>query len=910
MGRAPKYCIILAGGKGTRMHSADRPKVCFPIDGRPAIVHAIDIYRQCGIVHPVVVVGAMSGQVIETVGRVHEDVIFAYQAEQLGTGHAARQGTQVLKSLGGEEEVLVVAGDRLVEPLILEHLFNVFYSRRCDLAFLAGPKRRRSDPGRVLLYPDGSVTGNVEVCDVWQRQALARLRELAELGDALSRQQVLDILQADFPDERKAALAYGTVGALWQTVTVEGRAPTPTELLAWIPLELTRFDFVDVVGQPLSLTPAQVDDAPLANFSVYLVKISALRYALARLTTANAQGEEYLSDIISLLAQARLDGSRRFRVQVVRVDTPNYVMAFNDPAELLEIEAYIQSKKRPRTVQEPAPGPAFRPIADWLTAFRRLQNAERSQDDPLWAELLALYGESESLLAERTQAYLDILIRAAQELGADTPVLLVRAPGRVNLMGRHVDHQGGHCNLMTIDREVLMAVHPRPDDQVRLYNLDAETFPPCEFAISELLTDLPWDDWLSLVSSERVHQMVLATGGDWSQYVKAAILRLQKKFPTLKLRGLDMIVQGNIPVAAGLSSSSAVVVATAEATVFANQLDVYPAQLVDLCGEGEWFVGTRGGSADHAAIKFGQKGQVVKVAFFDFVIEGKMSFPDNYRLIICDSQVKAPKSAAVQDTFNHRVACYHIGLALIKARYPQYAPLLHHLRDVNTRTLGIPLAWIYKLLLRLPEQATRAELEAMLPLAQLSPLFATHAPPSDGLYPIRGVVLYGLAECERSRIAADLLTAGRIAELGQLMAISHDGDRVCTHDEAWQPQPHLTRVSNDYLLDLIDDLESGDPERVLRAQIQYQSGSYRCSTPEIDRMVDVALHTEGVVGAQLAGAGLGGCMMVLARQAAVDQLIVRMTELCYRPRGLAPTMSISVPIAGSGVLLEGMGAEH
>jgi len=907
MGRAPKFCIILAGGKGTRMCSADRHKVCFPIDGRPAIVRAIDIYRECGVVQPVVVVGAMAGQVTETVGRAYKGVIFAYQAEQLGTGHAARQGARVLESLGGDEEVLVVAGDRVVEQLVLEHLFNVFYSQRCDMAFLVGPKRRRSDPGRVLLYPDGSVLGNVEVRDVWQRQALARLRKLAASGDALSRQQVLDILRADFPDEHRAVLAFGSAGALWQTVAIEGRAPIPAELLAWIPPGLTRFDFVDIAGQPLSLTPAQVDDAPLANFSVYLIKISALRYALAQLTTANAQGEEYLSDIITLLAQARADGSCHFRVQAVRVDNPNYVMAFNDPAELLEVEAYVQSKKRPRHVQAPAPGPAFRPIADWLTSFRRLQNGGRAPDDALWAELLTLYGKAESLLAERIRAYLDTLTRAARELGADTPVLLVRAPGRINLMGRHVDHQGGHCNLMTIDREVLMVIHPRPDDRVRLYNLDAETFPPREFAIGELLADLPWDNWLSLVDSERVHQMVLTTGGDWSQYVKAAILRLQKKFPTLKLRGLDMIVHGNIPIAAGLGSSSALVVATAEATVFANQLDVYPSQFVDMCGEGEWFVGTRGGSADHAAIKFGQKGQVVRVAFFVFAIERQIPFPDGYRLIVCDSQIKAPKSAAARDTFNHRVACYRIALALIKARYPQYAPLMYHLRDVNTHTLGIPLAWIYKLLLRLPEQATRAEVEASLPPEQLSLLSAIHALPDDCLYPIRGVALYGLAECERSRITTDLLTRGRIAELGQLMTISHDGDRVCTHDEAWQPRPHPARVSNDYLLNLIDDLESGNPERVLRAQIERQPGSYRCSTPEIDLMVDIALPTKGVAGAQLAGAGLGGCMMVLARQEEVDELMARMTELYYCPRGLRPTMSISLPIAGSSVLLKGNG---
>ena len=54
-----------------------------------------------------------------------------------------------------------------------------------------------------------------------------------------------------------------------------------------------------------------------------------------------------------------------------------------------------------------------------------------------------------------------------------------------------------------------------------------------------------------------------------------------------------------------------------------------------------------------------------------------------------------------------------------------------------------------------------------------------------------------------------------------------------------------------------EDLESGEPERVERAQLHWQPGSYRCSVPEIDHMVDLALRVEGVVGAQLAGAGLG-----------------------------------------------------
>ncbi len=896
--QAPKFTIILAGGKGTRMRSADRHKVCFPIDGRPAINRALDVYKSCGVAHPIVVVGAMAGQVIETVGREHDDVIFAYQAEQLGTAHAARQGAKVLDALGGEEDVLIVAGDRVVEPLVLEQLFNVFYSQRCDMAFLVGPKRRRSDPGRVLLYPDGTVLGNVEVRDVWQRQVLRTAREAAESGVPLSAKEIMTLIHQDF-DERKAALAFGP---LWQAVAVENRAPTVDEIRTWIPSEMTQFDFVDQTGKPLILTPAQVDAADLANFSVYLVKTFALRYALAHMSRDNAQREEYLSDMITLLAQARNGEVTRFHVEALRVDNPNYVMAFNDPAELLEIEAYVQAKKKPRVVSALAPSPAVRTLAEWRRMFRALPDSDEPSVRALWDELVTLYDDV-NLITARIKAYVDVLDYAASILAPDSPVLLVRSPGRVNMMGRHVDHQGGHCNLMTIGYETLMVVHPREDDQLHLYNLERERFPDREFSIGDLVADLPWDDWLSLVNSEKVSSMVLNKKGDWSQYVKAAALRLQKKFSTIQLRGADMIVNGNIPVAAGLSSSSALVVATAEALITLNHLDIFPAQVVDLCGEGEWFVGTRGGSADHAAIKLGQKGKVIRVTFFDFAVQDIVPFPEDYVLAVCDSGIKARKTANARDQFNHRVACYRIGLLLIKQLFPQYAPLLHHLRDVNVRTLGVPLSWIYKILLRLPERATREELQALLPAEDLTPFFATHSTPADGVYPIRGVVLYGLAECERSRLFADALKAKRNSEIGRLMNISHDGDRVVTFTPNMAVAPYQAPMSNGYLLDLIEDLESGDPDRVIRAQLQWQPGDYHCSLPEIDRMVEVALRTPGVVGAQLAGAGLGGCMMVLAHRAAISDLRDAMVTQYYEPYKKPPRILLCKPIAGSGVLL-------
>ncbi|NLN29198.1 MAG: galactokinase, partial [Firmicutes bacterium] len=98
---------------------------------------------------------------------------------------------------------------------------------------------------------------------------------------------------------------------------------------------------------------------------------------------------------------------------------------------------------------------------------------------------------------------------------------------------------------------------------------------------------------------------------------------------------------------------------------------------------------------------------------------------------------------------------------------------------------------------------------------------------------------------------------------------------------------------------LIDDLRSEDPERVAKAQLHLQPGGYACSTPEIDEMVDLSLQVPGVLGAQLSGAGLGGCIMVLVRSEAKEQAKQVLTERFYMPRGLTPQITESTPVMGS-----------
>ena len=87
------------------------------------------------------------------------------------------------------------------------------------------------------------------------------------------------------------------------------------------------------------------------------------------------------------------------------------------------------------------------------------------------------------------------------------------------------------------------------------------------------------------------------------------------------------------------------------------------------------------------------------------------------------------------------------------------------------------------------------------------------------------------------------------------------------------------------------------------ADLAEQSGWYGCSTEAIDHLVDIAVATPGVVGAQLAGAGLGGCMMILAEASALELLAGRLRRLFYEPRGIEYQAHVMSPVAGAGLLL-------
>ena len=334
------FSIVLAGGSGTRMGTAGRHKVCFEIAGRPAIGRALDIYSACGIGPHIVVVGALAEQVMHTISQSGHEAIYAFQAEQRGTGHAAKQGARILQQMGYTGSVLVVAGDVIIQPVALRKLLTVFAQSDCDLALMVGPREHAPTAGRVVTDEAGHPLTIVETRDISRRRALAQVREMAQARPEAAdlRQEVLQVLQRFIPDAGKAKLAFG---AFWDRLHQPAPLDAPA-ILRWIPPAETAFHLADAAGRPLTLAVDTVDQMPWINLSVYLCKAPALYYALERLTDENAQREEYLTDIVPILSQARAQGEGAFRLQIVAVDDHQHVMSFNTLPELQAIEAYYR----------------------------------------------------------------------------------------------------------------------------------------------------------------------------------------------------------------------------------------------------------------------------------------------------------------------------------------------------------------------------------------------------------------------------------------------------------------------------------------------------------------------------------------------------------------------------------------
>ncbi len=123
------------------------------------------------------------------------------------------------------------------------------------------------------------------------------------------------------------------------------------------------------------------------------------------------------------------------------------------------------------------------------------------------------------------------------------PALLVRAPGRANLIGEHTDYNDGFVMPLAVDRALWLAAAPRTDNTIRVHSLD-------------------FGGQTTTFTTDQLHDPALP---HWSKHVRGAWWLLGEK--GLKLPGVDLVLGGDIPIGAGMSSSAAIGVAVIEAAL-------------------------------------------------------------------------------------------------------------------------------------------------------------------------------------------------------------------------------------------------------------------------------------------------------------------------------------------------------
>lgn len=221
-------------------------------------------------------------------------------------------------------------------------------------------------------------------------------------------------------------------------------------------------------------------------------------------------------------------------------------------------------------------------------------------------------------------------------------------PGRIEVLGKHTDYAGGRSLICAIDRGFRIVAAPRDDRVITINDLGQGVD-----ATLELDANLP------------------QAQGHWSSYPRVVVRRLARHFPAAS-RGADIAFESDLPPAAGISSSTALLIAFYLALAAGNDLENDPAyrsaiatceDLADFLAaiesgydfgpfSGDQGAGISGGSQDHTAILCCERGRLAVYSWNPARFERSVDLDPDLRFVIGASGVVAEKAGAARDGYN------------------------------------------------------------------------------------------------------------------------------------------------------------------------------------------------------------------------------------------------------------------
>ncbi len=253
------------------------------------------------------------------------------------------------------------------------------------------------------------------------------------------------------------------------------------------------------------------------------------------------------------------------------------------------------------------------------------------------------------------------------------------APARVNLIGEHTDYNDGFVLPAAIEFYIRIAISPRNDRKLILRS-------------SEFPENFDFD-----MGSPPQHRL-----GSWCDYVLGVALALTRA--GCELGGANLLVHGEVPIGAGLSSSAALEVASALALLSLSKANLSLRSIAKLCQSAEnEFVGAHVGAMDQFVSCFGKQGHALLLdcRSLDFEL---VPLPEEVKLVICNTLVKHQLSGG---EYNRRREECEQGVHILSRFYSG----IKALRDVTEEQLAANAATlppvIYKRCLHVLEENAR-----------------------------------------------------------------------------------------------------------------------------------------------------------------------------------------------------------
>lgn len=236
-----------------------------------------------------------------------------------------------------------------------------------------------------------------------------------------------------------------------------------------------------------------------------------------------------------------------------------------------------------------------------------------------------------------------------------TNARVFRAPGRINLIGEHTDYNDGFVMPAAIDFATWVVAEPRDDRKMNARSLAFDS--TVEFDL------------------DAVHP---ENAPKWSRLVRAVATSLEKRGGRVK--GANLVIEGDVPMGAGLSSSASVEVALATCFATLSEIDLPSNEIALACQEAEIeSTGARVGIMDQFVSVHGQRGKALLLDCRSLTYEAE-PLPQNLQIVICNTMIK---HSIAGSEYNHRRAECEEGVRILQKTWPE----IRALRDVTIEKL-------------------------------------------------------------------------------------------------------------------------------------------------------------------------------------------------------------------------------